>query len=166
MRRNKKNSQGKLFFIFILCFAFFTKEAGDAASIPLLGQTETAFSTPQIQTATGTPLISQVSTEPAGTGLKNEFQWTEINRPEKQIYTQAYRFNWYRRKILSEKTFSIYNNIVTIIGNIIKSVNLFKEKISEVDTLNREFQKNIETKITSFNQNLHSFSEVGNILIN
>lgn len=165
MRRNKKNSQGKLFFIFILCFAFFTKEAGDAASIPLLGQTETAFSTPQIQTATGTPLISQVSTEPAGTGLKNEFQWTEINRPEKQIYTQAYRFNWYRRKILSEKTFSIYNNIVTIIGNIIKSVNLFKEKISEVDTLNREFQKNIETKITSFNQNLHSFSEVGNILI-
>jgi hypothetical protein len=48
--------------------------------------------------------------------------------------------------------------------NIIKSVNLFKEKIIEVNALNTDFKKNIETKITIFNQNAHSFPEVRNIL--
>jgi hypothetical protein len=115
MRRNKKNSQGKLFFIFILCFAFFTKEAGDGASIPESPSTALIIPQPEIQAMTETPLITQGATQLPETGLKSEFQWTEVNSPEK-LYTQTHRFNWYRRKILSEKTFSIYNNIVTVIA--------------------------------------------------
>ncbi len=159
MKKNKKNPLGDLFFIFVLFFSFLAKKAGDGASFPELPPTAVIIPQPEIQTITETPLaIKSPEAE-----FKSEFQWTEVNRSEK-LYTQAYRFNWYRRKILSEKTFSIYNNIVTIIANIIKSVNLFKEKIIEVNTLNTEFKKNIEEKITIFDQNAHSFSEIGNIL--
>jgi hypothetical protein len=163
MKKNKKNPRSKLFFIFVPFFAFLTKEAGDGASIPESPSTALIIPQPEIQAMTETPLITQGATQLPETGLKSEFQWTEVNSPEK-LYTQTHRFNWYRRKILSEKTFSIYNNIVTVIANIIKSVNLFKEKIIEVNALNTDFKKNIETKITIFNQNAHSFPEVRNIL--
>ena len=94
---------------------------------------------------------------------KNQFSWQEVS-PSHTIKIPNNRFNWYRRKILSEKTFGIYNNILAVINSIIKSINLFKEKTAEVTQLKNDFSENTKIKLIQFNQSFLSFNDVSNFI--
>lgn len=166
MRKDKKNFQGKIFFTLMLLCILFEKRGSDSIS---------AYGSPEVSMPTGTinnslsAEPSQVNNQPSMPVIttqepKNEFQWSDPIIAGRQIYPESQRFNWYRRKILSEKTFAVYNNIVTVITNIIKSVNLFKGKVTEIEQLNNDFQKNIQDKMKLFGTDIDSFIKIGQLI--
>jgi hypothetical protein len=166
MRENKKSSQFKALFIFTLLFAFILDKKGSdffAQNNPIaIPHSEVNPTTPIDgfrENNSITPLAPTTITNNEK-GIKSEFEWTTLRSIDRTAYMQSQRFNWFRRKILSEKTFQIYNNIVSVIKNIIKSVGLFKEKIKEVDDLKGQFDTNIKKKITEFNAEFYSFSQI------
>lgn len=89
----------------------------------------------------------------------NEFKWEKTEKNENEEKIIQTRFNWYRRKILNEKVYILYNNIVSIVGFIKKTKELFRQKLSEIDELSADFERNIITKYKQYNQNYHHIND-------
>jgi hypothetical protein len=85
--------------------------------------------------------------------------WISTNNP---IKISSTRFNWVKRNDTKKKVYYLYNNLIIILESLQNVLDLFRNKLKEVEKINLDFKNGLAKYANNFDKNYNDINQMSN----